>query len=548
MTEREEFWRARLNEVSPYWPRRLLSLQGDKLVSVERTGESTYGDFEAPTYNILSYTWGRFRTSDEVRVPIENVSWDIPSVKPEHFTTDSFRQVIKRVARGCEPDSDAYQHIWLDIACIHQTDRDQMLEEIGRQAAIFNRARHCFIWLNHTPASSLLSTLELWGSWADKDFWSQVEGEGGLEFIKDWPRKHHEFFSDPWFSSLWTLQEAFLRRDAILLTQEHSPVVARWKWQQKQARLVRLSDLTAACSIFREMLTDGDPDTDLALGPGHRQIYDQAMTLMDKYGLHILGQNSAIELYACSDNRTPSNPLDKIYGIQQIFGISLGRAESLGELEDKLGAALNQINPVLAQAFVHVAEPLTTRTWRITPKIHIPRNVLHVFRRANPIPLCKIDFDSSLAVATFSGPTASFADCVSFWHEGYEDDNWQNDISRDQVPIIHLDRTPTNKARFPAPFFESESMWEGWEDLNMTDALQETFGPRLSVLLVGKAEVHVPRKGNYVSVGVIVHPCNSLMMETWTRIGFVIWDVCSKETSQKEAEIFQQAQNTMHLG
>ncbi|KAL6412555.1 hypothetical protein AUP68_03758 [Ilyonectria robusta] len=33
-----------------------------------------------------------------------------------------------------------------------------------------------------------------------------------------------QLFKDPWFSSLWTLQETFLRQDVVLLSQEGSSV------------------------------------------------------------------------------------------------------------------------------------------------------------------------------------------------------------------------------------------------------------------------------------------------------------------------------------
>lgn len=172
---RHDFWRSSLAQPLPYWPRRLLHLQGDKL-SVPRTGESTYGEFEAPTYNILSYTWGRFMSPDGEALPFENVSWDIPKVHTDHFTVDAFRTVIKRVALGMEgEDGEKCQHIWLDLACINQKDQAEMLEEIGRQAAIFNKARHCFIWLNRTTTDRVAAIVKLWASSFFVDFYNDFE-------------------------------------------------------------------------------------------------------------------------------------------------------------------------------------------------------------------------------------------------------------------------------------------------------------------------------------------------------------------------------------
>lgn len=529
----------------PYWPRRLLYIQDDKLVSVPRTGESTYGDFEAPTYNILSYTWGRFMSPDGEALPIQNVAWNIPKVHPDHFTADAFRAVIQRVALGLEDEEDEKcQHIWLDIACINQKDPEEMLEEIGRQAAIFNKARHCFIWLNQTSTDLLTTMVKLWASSFYVDFYNDFERTEGLDLVKKWPAQHREFLSDPWFTSLWTLQEAFLRPDALILSRETNTVMVgphpalKKKWEP-----LRLDYLAGKCFNFHMVI---EIDHDNEMEPARVDIYQKVGALIDESSLLVVGQGNAMELYACSDKRQPRDELDKIYGIQQVFNFSMGRASSLLELEDRFGAYLNELNPLIAQAFVHVEQYQPMRSWRVSPKVHIPIYVHMILEE--PQPDCRIQFDEKLALATFSGSAVSFKDCASFWQHASEEVPYYG--SHEFIETIYLDQTPDNRARLPDMFFQTEMMPDGWEDLKMNAALQEEFGPELHVLLIGRTKHSTMSEFlKYNTLGILTYPlADEADCTRWIRIGFVVWDVWSDEVVEAEKRLFGQSCDTLYLG
>lgn len=90
------------------WPRRLLHVPS--MTSLEWEPGNFYGVTQAPKYNILSYTWGRYRLDrdgyqrppelESIRgIPIQGVEWDVPPIDPIHFTEHGLRTVLEWVAQ-----------------------------------------------------------------------------------------------------------------------------------------------------------------------------------------------------------------------------------------------------------------------------------------------------------------------------------------------------------------------------------------------------------------------------------------------------------------
>lgn len=127
------------------WPRRLLHVPS--MTSFPWQPGNIYGNTVEPKYNILTYTWGRWRLQDsdehasEVEsLKIAGVPWDIPKISPAHFNADQFLSVIRGISRPLDDgnmsaDGPGVDFIWLDIACIDQRDNEpDSAAEVGRQA------------------------------------------------------------------------------------------------------------------------------------------------------------------------------------------------------------------------------------------------------------------------------------------------------------------------------------------------------------------------------------------------------------------------------
>ncbi|KAJ4391871.1 hypothetical protein N0V93_005491 [Gnomoniopsis smithogilvyi] len=96
------------------------------------------------------------------------------------------------------------------------------MDEVGRQASIFKQASKAFAWLSHLHAQELSQhyhILENIGPQLDDGPDGQNEERCRVIY-----RSTVHILSDPWFTSLWTLQELFMRSDALILSNEGVPV------------------------------------------------------------------------------------------------------------------------------------------------------------------------------------------------------------------------------------------------------------------------------------------------------------------------------------
>ena len=152
--------------------------------------------------------------------------------------------------------------------------------------------------------------------------------------------------ADPWFSSLWTLHETFLSPNAVIV-----PTNA----MKSDIHLCRLYFIPEVLQSIKNALeydgTTREADGECGLG-----------TMIDGTGLLVCHDQDSMGLLTAAGNRTSRHEEDRVYGIMQVFDFKLGnsaprmevnRTFSLKELNDQLGAALLQKDPVLSQMYIY---------------------------------------------------------------------------------------------------------------------------------------------------------------------------------------------------
>lgn len=385
------------------WPRRLLHIP--TWTSLKWQPGNYYGQHHEPKYNALTYTWGRFRENDPVvaaaigSLPIDRASidWDIPVIRKHHFQVHQFKQVLQLIAArvptsynaetgGLVAELEKYdpvEFVWLDVACIDQNWNSPRGDaEIGRQAVIFEGAQAVYAWFWTLDEPTLAKKLKI-----ASDF-TTVFNEVGSS-----PRATNKLIQaamqasaamatitkDHWFSSLWTLQEAFLRQDAFILARDGSMFRQQARELHLQTRLQYLfEDMNILVDYCQSQLkATTTPAHDASTIATLSAISDA----IHKLGVQPIVTQNALSTFCCASERQTTHAEDRIYAIQQVFRFRLGKTSldptmrirtSPQELEEQFSAQLLKTYPLRCHLFVNTLDPLPGKGWMIDRSAVVP--------------------------------------------------------------------------------------------------------------------------------------------------------------------------------
>ncbi len=559
-----------LEELIGPWPRRLLHIQSMR--SYAWQPGNIYGGVKEPKYNAISYTWGRWALKenekpDVTALQVYGTPWNIPRVNPQHFTMSDFHNILKNTAKTLEVvidkrktvtiESQSVDFIWVDVACIDQRFNRESMLEIGRQAEIFRNALRVYIWLSRTSSDQLddfscevrdlsetaFRTLpeKLQGRTV---YAAEAEGDFRPEWLDDGFRTLQSLHEDPWFTSLWTLQEAFLRKDACFLSKEGDFCSYLWELEYlewapeagEDRRIFSLQEILDACGNVRVSIETNtmaklfDEEARYPLDPKILEFFDSS-------GLNALSRNNPMELYAAAANRKPSRTLDSIYGIMQVSEFRLGESNqhaeggvqyTLADLEDELGLALMKLSPVLSQSFRHAAWPREHgKNWRVSRQSTVPGRAFtdympwmpHVYTSD-----CRLDVQrrDSLLCGHFEGKLCAFSTLFNAW-------TYSNDVDTDSVPMwvdgesdmcIVLDIAPDLFPDLETP--GDYNIRRGPMQYRFARMLKTEFRERVQVLHLGYYEPEVEQRRHF---GLILLSHREETEPYWRRLGVCTWDI-----------------------
>ncbi|KIX03765.1 uncharacterized protein Z518_07318 [Rhinocladiella mackenziei CBS 650.93] len=376
-------------------------------------------------------TWGRFATDSGDALKINDVLWEAPKVDLSYFTPMQFQRIISSLTDPNFPSKESneswqkdqagdfktatkerVEHIWLDVACINQgpsiENACERLEEINKQGVIFGRAETVYVWLSHHRSDNLINILLQVSRLArclEQGLHSSPErGPMGNGLVTStWldaaTTRFERLLSDPWFDSLWTLQEAFLRQDALLLFFEARPVPLDPDTRTMLENLIRYR----AEQVWRD-------DYDIHETSAHGQYWTVStlatvLSLVHGLLLSLLSDDFSLPLAICmqkpqiyfpSSNGRASAisarrlQFDLVYGCMQIFNVHLGRperlftnSESLEELNDELVIWLTNRHGSSSQMFIHTQPALLGKSWRFSLQSEVTDDFMPSMFRSN---------------------------------------------------------------------------------------------------------------------------------------------------------------------
>ena len=565
------------------WPRRLLHVPS--MTSYKWGPGNTYGDSTEPAYVAMSYTWGRYMLSDDELphvkpLPIQGVDWAIPRVNPvTHFSVTEFQAIIKEVMRVPDRFFDftdyrwrqrtwkrrllntlyrfienqvwGYKFLWLDIACIDQRWTRTTMLEIGRQARIFRHAKQLYAWLSRLPTAALRPLLY--------NLRAAVYGLQNEPFTKEGAQGFHSrpwlrmaidsltgLTNDPWFSSLWTLQEAFLCTNAIILSHDGQAALDLSTFDLRPWSLQQLFSFANELIYWSER----------SRAPRAEPEFNELMELVQRSGLAALHLNNPMALLGVSYTRKTTRELDRIYGIMQVFGsdfkVGLSRVDAdprreytLAELEDEFGAAIIEHYPILNQMHVFLSPPEFGKGWCARGTSAVPwmaeRGDLFGWDSGNRIDvtievghkaMCEI---STLMMngnmwAKLSGRACSFTKLQQAWRQADQSpfaskmlrSNWR--MHRSSIPSIHmiaLDRgTPFEPQAPKLRVLNVAGL--GTDEYQHDLALWITEQPGvedLQVFLLGRSQIG----DEYFYTGLLLLERTTANIKHWYRVGICMW-------------------------
>lgn len=250
-------------------------MQQRQTVVVEELGEP-------PEYICVSHTWGRWLKSGEPSLRVPGVPWLIP--QNSKFEVISLPCQLERAFKE--------GYVWFDLLCIPQDRSERALIEISRQGAIFGNAASVVAWLND---------IETWDTMRDVLRWfglfylhTSVAVKDGECAVPDMPRPEEAIYEKmelydwttgdvaalpfeqsaqsqkvaapvPWFTSLWTLQEACLRPGLVLCSKTWEPLTIRRDKLVTLDQLVAIDNFVSKGEFARSVLNPENAEVGLSI-------------------------------------------------------------------------------------------------------------------------------------------------------------------------------------------------------------------------------------------------------------------------------------------
>ncbi|KAK8103584.1 uncharacterized protein PG998_010617 [Apiospora kogelbergensis] len=355
-------------DIEDYWPRRLLHISS--MTSYERVGANTYNGETCPAYNILSYTWGRWEDYAPTvprTLPVRGLKWKVPPIMESHFTLAAFHKVVDSMRMN------GVEWAWLDVACIDQEDDSIKMDEVGRQASIFKKASKVLTWLSRTSEADLRAAYNVLDEKGPMLWNSNLVEELPAGIIQLLSNALETIFNDPYFSSLWTLQESVLRNDSVALTTSGDPVMTDSGFHLHMFMIMN------TCKNIYTQLSRILQGMEAALydEPIRHIIYNMTTKLQQTGYSYTFATNPNLQ-YAIAKHRKTTREEDRVYAIMQVYNIRVGQAlrgnehPTLDSLVQEFGLALNKRSPLLGQLFLHASEPRDGLSWCITQDTRVP--------------------------------------------------------------------------------------------------------------------------------------------------------------------------------
>lgn len=506
------------------WPLRLLHVPSMK--SYEWRPGNMYGKTMEPQYAALSYTWGRYevRSRNEQlttkSIKIKGIDWQTPRIDRHVFTVADFKRQLKRVLQVSGEWKQPVQWLWLDIACIDQTPNSpKKAFEVGRQAAIFEGARYTVMWLHRSSLDDLAACIQDWRTANRSE--NEARTTKLLQGLK-------RLFQDPWFSSLWTVQEYHISRLHYFMTREGFPRQDSENLSFEQNLHFMSNDIDSIVERCVEITAKNRLPASF-MSADEQELIDIAGSC------GLFGDTSMpLSVYLAAHRRNVSHDEDRIYGIMQIFRFRLGishpkfdskimKKPTLKDLEIEFGTQLLKDCPYMSQAHVQSKSVPKGQAWRVSStSIIADRLVYKPWRLWRQYWTTLCDFSTAEYEGEIWGRFSGYACSFSCMGEKWQQCSGLNgkegkDRKRDLIYQVLFDHSSIFPGMIVKGDFDSTN-----DEIQRMIEIDQKQQLGIQVLILGymRRENHGSGVICDETMGVLLRPyCKGV----WQRIGICFW-------------------------
>ncbi|KAF2252748.1 hypothetical protein BU26DRAFT_515208 [Trematosphaeria pertusa] len=283
-----------------------------RLVSPYMKVEAQDRTLAVPEYTVISYTWGRWMLKDRGQdTTLAGCHWKIPATSL--FSRQQLETAALHISGG--------HHFWLDVFCIPQDDDDpEKAREIQKQGDIFANASRAAVWLCSGGEDVLRDIC----SWTDPDFVRpalRLAPTAENRMAEETTRRLRVIRSIrtaiPWTTSLWTLQETALRRDAVFHDRD-GVIIAH----PETGLPLIVDDLVRSMTQIEIELRIFSTITSW-MNAEDRELFDSATQDVQAIAIGHLDNMNARELYLASRYRVCQREHDRVYAIMNALSVSI---------------------------------------------------------------------------------------------------------------------------------------------------------------------------------------------------------------------------------
>jgi hypothetical protein len=377
------------------------------------------------------------------------------------------------------------------------------------------------------------------------------EAKSEEDLVQNMLNNTFRLLQEPWCTSLWTLQEAFLRPDTMLLFREHEnlPSVlpnldSAFLWMNHLLSDAQMSGLNEGDLMYKL----GDMVSKLGFLPAGHILRAERETNSDETDTYTYlsgPSENLFHLLRCCKARTTSYEEDRVYAIMQVFDFRLGKSApnanrtdfTFDELNVQLHDALIHKYPIASQLIIQPQHCQPVNGWMMHPDGIVStageafwNNVRGNMKVKNHAILGS-RLRNGQRWGYFRGPIASFADVSRYYGPLIPelDQRWRPEHlpdASDQLAGSRLAR-PGDLFNVQPEVYQNyrAEMLRREEDIVNWDNWVKTAFPNLMTLLLGTgliaAHENIFFQAYAVCLNPIQLPCDNMRYE---RIGTVVFE------------------------